>query len=411
MPAAAAMPTYLFVLPWSLLHPGGVNQAVLQLAREMQQRGLYRPVVLVADWSAVKPVWETVHGIATVRWRVRPEPSGAAPKARLALALWRLRFAPAFQRFCHEHRVAVINPHYATATAFTLQRLAAAARPPLPLVVSFHGGDVAAIERAPAPERARWRRLAGRVQAFVACSHTLARRLADALGGVAPAVVHHGLDADAFVALAGPEVPPASPRRRLLSVGPRPGRRPGDLRGQDLLLQAFARLRPAFPDLELVLVGTRPQALPTLREHAQALDVADALRLHGEVTHAQMAGFFRDASLFVLPSRHETPGLLLLEAGSFALPVVASSAGGLPEVLVDADTGRLVPTDDPAALADAIGALLADPGAACAMGRRLRDAVRSRFTWAAALDRYAVLAAAPPPSPAPALHQPAQLST
>lgn len=406
MPAAAAMPTYLFVLPWSLAHPGRVNDAVVELAREMQQRGLFRPVVLVADWSAVVPVWETVRGIATVRWRLRPETGGASPKARLAQALWRLRFAPAFQRFCAEHRVAVVNPHYATPTAFTLQRLAAAARPALPLVVSFHGADVAAIERGPAAERARWRRLAGRARAFVAGSQALARRLADALGhGVAPTVVHPGLDADAFVALAGPEVPPAAPRRRLLSVGPFA---PGDA---ERALVAFARLRPAFPDLELVLAAVPVAALPALQSQAAALGVADALRLHAEVPPPQRAGLFRDASVFVLPARQDLVGPALLEAGSFALPVVASPLGGVPELLDDGETGRLVPPDDPAALVAAIAALLADPGIACAMGHRLRAQVRSRFTWAAALDRYAALAA-PAPAAVPARGRPApQVST
>lgn len=87
--------------------------------------------------------------------------------------------------------------------------------------------------------------------------------------------------------------------------------------------------------------------------------------------------------LFVLPSRWEGFGLVLLEAMAAGRAVVASRVSAIPEVVEDGVTGLLVPPGDPAALAAAIGALLADPARRAAMGAAGRARVTTRFAPAA----------------------------
>jgi alpha-maltose-1-phosphate synthase len=111
------------------------------------------------------------------------------------------------------------------------------------------------------------------------------------------------------------------------------------------------------------------------------------------------------ATVFVCPSIYEPFGLVNVEAMACATPVVASAVGGIPEIVVEGETGNLVgftPGDDPfgspadppafaAALADRINALLADPDAAREMGRAARHRVESEFAWPAIAERTAAL--------------------
>ncbi len=70
-----------------------------------------------------------------------------------------------------------------------------------------------------------------------------------------------------------------------------------------------------------------------------------------------------------------------MEASACGLPVVAGNSGGIPDAVRDGETGFLVPPEDPAAFADAICRLLADPGAAKRMGQAGRRAVETYFNW------------------------------
>ena len=95
---------------------------------------------------------------------------------------------------------------------------------------------------------------------------------------------------------------------------------------------------------------------------------------------ADVPAFLGRTGVFVLPSRSEGLGLVAVEAMAAGRPVVASCTGGLPEVVVDGETGLLVEPEDPVALARAIRMLLADPDRAARMGAAGRQRVRERFS-------------------------------
>src|SRR5262249_1147568 len=107
--------------------------------------------------------------------------------------------------------------------------------------------------------------------------------------------------------------------------------------------------------------------------------------------HAQVARFFDRATAFCLPSRAEPFGIVLLEAGAFRLPVVATRVGGIPEIVEDRVTGLLVPPDDAGSLADALVRVLTDSDFAASAGRGLHDRVRAVFSWRRAYDAYRAL--------------------
>ncbi len=90
---------------------------------------------------------------------------------------------------------------------------------------------------------------------------------------------------------------------------------------------------------------------------------------------------FRGCTLFVLPSRQEPQGIVSLEAMACAKPVVASRVGGVPEIVLDGETGLLVPGEDASALSSALETLLADPARAQKLGAAGRERALSQFTW------------------------------
>jgi glycosyltransferase involved in cell wall biosynthesis/SAM-dependent methyltransferase len=125
----------------------------------------------------------------------------------------------------------------------------------------------------------------------------------------------------------------------------------------ELLLEAVARLAAEMPGLTLVLVGKgeTPADEQRLRQHAEALGVADRVRWLGYMDRPDLAAVMRnDADLLVLTSRTETFGVVLIEALATGMPVVATDCGGPADVVRDPVAGRLTPVDDPRALTDAI---------------------------------------------------------
>jgi glycosyltransferase involved in cell wall biosynthesis len=100
-----------------------------------------------------------------------------------------------------------------------------------------------------------------------------------------------------------------------------------------------------------------------------------------------VADLMRATDLVVLPSHREPLGLVYVEAGLLSRPVIGCNAGGTPEVILQNDTGLLVPPQDSFALATAIKTLLDNPDRARQMGRRGNDFARTEFTWEKYLTR------------------------
>lgn len=153
---------------------------------------------------------------------------------------------------------------------------------------------------------------------------------------------------------------------------------------------AFKRVRQRFPDAEYLIVGPGNGPRNRYYQSIQALVVREAIagvRIVGRVSKAELSSFYARATLFVhtaktLPDDFEASGLILLEAGLFGLPVVATRSGGIPEVIEDGASGLLVPERDPEALANAVIRLAADPVLACKLGQANRvRALERNWNW------------------------------
>jgi glycosyltransferase involved in cell wall biosynthesis len=155
--------------------------------------------------------------------------------------------------------------------------------------------------------------------------------------------IHYGLDD--LPAAWGENPPDAVSGRILLSTS-----RLVAQKGVDVAIRAL----PHLPAHTLVVLGEGPER-ERLEALAEELGVRDRVHLPGRVP--DVAAWLRRAEVYVHPARWEGFGLGVLEAMLAGLPVVASRVSSLPELVVDRETGLLVPPDDPEALAQAVASV------------------------------------------------------
>jgi glycosyltransferase involved in cell wall biosynthesis len=171
------------------------------------------------------------------------------------------------------------------------------------------------------------------------------------------------------------------PRRFVLCVA-----RLAPYKGLDLLLMAFARLLDAQPGTTLVLCG-RDQLRGALEDFAATLGIGDRVRFVGERKPDEVAALLRACDFLVHPSRRENLPLALLEAMAAGKAIVASSAGGIPELLRPGRDALIVPPNDVGALAAGMRALAGNRALRKKLGRAALERSRA-FTWERAARAY-----------------------
>lgn len=159
-------------------------------------------------------------------------------------------------------------------------------------------------------------------------------------------------------------------------------------KGFALAIEALPVVRERFPEARLVIAGEGP-AGAALNAKAARLGMAGAVELPGWIKPAEVYPAIRRATIVLVPSLGcEAFGLVALQAAQMGRPVVASRTGGLPEIVVDGETGILFEPADVAGLAAAILHLLERPELARACGRAARARALDRFTGERYLEEY-----------------------
>lgn len=154
-------------------------------------------------------------------------------------------------------------------------------------------------------------------------------------------------------------------------------------KGQAFLIQAMPRVLDAVPAARALIVG-EGELRDQLTFRARELGLSDKVILTG--FRRDIGAILANLSLFVMPSTEEGLGTAVLDALLFGLPVVGTSAGGIPEVIVDGETGLVVPPGDPDALATAMIRMLSRPDEAAEYGRRGRERVLREFSVASMVE-------------------------
>ena len=141
-------------------------------------------------------------------------------------------------------------------------------------------------------------------------------------------------------------------------------------KGGDVLLKAFQRLAPSVNAM-LHLVTNSADAV----ESRPDICVYRNVKPNSEI----LLQLFRQANIFVFPTRADCLPLAIMEAMAASLPIITTRIGALPEAVVDGETGLIVPPNDPEALTSAISQLATDPGLRAKLGSRARETALIRF--------------------------------
>jgi glycosyltransferase involved in cell wall biosynthesis len=152
-------------------------------------------------------------------------------------------------------------------------------------------------------------------------------------------------------------------------------------KGGDILLQAFGQARRILDGCRLLMITNGPisASLP--------LDGVEVIEPTWD--RQKIAAFYAEADFFVLPSRLETWGDVFLEAMAYSLPCIGIDDDAMGDIILDNQTGTLVPGDDVPALTQAMVKLFTDPSCRQAWGAAGRRRAEEYFTWDKVVDRLA----------------------
>jgi len=357
-------------------HVGGVEETVRQLAREYRRQGI-SAIILTNRWPRSLPREELYEETPVYRLALR-EPEGSL-KARVNYLLTHRVICREMFRILEKHRIDLLhvqcvssNGHYARIAKGELG---------LPLVVTTQGErtmDATQLYQRSAFMNQELRALLGEADHITACSRHTLDDMEEYWGkpfGTRASVVYNGIDPGDFDGVA----PHAAQGPYILGIG-----RLVPQKGFDVLLRAFARANIA--GWKLLIAGEGPER-DALENLLRDLGLREHAKLIGRADRSMAAALFRGCEFFVLPSRMEPLGIVNLEAMAAGKPVIASRVGGVPEIVIEGETGLLFPAENDRALAAALARLASDTALRERLGAAGRRAA-GEFTWPAIAGQY-----------------------
>ncbi len=364
LPDPAKGPRVLRII--TRLNVGGPARQAAWLHHRLPELGLIHRLVTGVEEPGEGWIDPGTAGVTEISDLRRPIDPRADRRAFLAL-----------QRLTRSWQPDLVHTHLAKAGA--LGRVAAR-RARVPATVhTFHGHVLDGYFH---PALARTfveveRRLARRTDALVAVSPEIRDELLDLGIGRPPQwrVIPVGLDLASLLA-PGPDPAAARARLGLPAAGPVVGivGRLTAIKDHATFLAAAARILETHPGVTFAVAGDGPSRADV---DAAAAKLGERVVMLGWVQ--DLPALYAALDVVALSSRNEGTPVSLIEAGAARRPVVSTRVGGVPQVVVDGETGLLVPAQDAAAFAGAVGALLDDPARAAAMGAAGRAHVRERF--------------------------------
>jgi glycosyltransferase involved in cell wall biosynthesis len=313
-----------------------------------------------------------------------PRVPDAPIKGFLAFLVYFLPTLMRLKRFLDEKAIDLVSLEYPMSYMYYFYLLKRIRR--VKLVVGIHGDDVLSLPLAPKYEQWLVKHLVRRADWLLAHSASLLTQAEQRVGPLNGnrSYIPYGIEPDRLRAesLDRTEHFILPERPYILTVAKLYNRK-----GLDVLLHAIAKLGTAVKGYSFLVVGDGPEE-QTLRLLAADLGIKDAVVFTGELQSSEIAKLYKDCEFFVLPSRSEPFGIVLLEAMVFGKAIIATKVGGIPEFVVDGYNGILVPTEDSDALAEQIKCLIDDQVLKLKIGRNSLALIEERYSYSVIIDEY-----------------------
>lgn len=368
---------FLLLVPWLPTRVGGVSEAVLGKAQALQASSHYQPYIGVVSWGPTC-VPGSIRGIPVVNVQIHDGYGKGLPLTlksflHLPFDIWN------FLNVNRRLKVDIIDsefPGIGTVLVPALMRLLNLYDGRIVLV--FHGSDLAVVEGSAALARSLWSRLLRGVDMVFACSRALADRVRNFSPQAKVHILPNGVNAEEFLDRRPLSGTVNKRIKQILHVG-----KFHHQKAQDVALAAFQILLDQGLECRLTLIGAEGPMLEQVSR--DVVRFGEKVSLFTNVPHAEIPRYMAEADVFILPSRAEAFGIVLLEAAVAGVPVAASAVGGIPELVEDGRTGLLVPSDDPQSLAEAVRKILTDAHLATALSAAAREKAMN-FTWARSVE-------------------------
>ena len=359
--------TLLMVTPYFPPGGGGLEQYVFRLASQLQRRHDWRVVVATSGDQRSPDRQEITDGLTIYRLGYIFKISNTPFDPR-----WARRLRSIVERENPDLVDAHLPvPGLADAMAHVVGST--------PFVVTYHTNTMLKGKlRFDIPiwlyERIIGHRILARAERII-CSSTAVRDFLAPYAGKS-LVIPPAVDVEEFV--------PGTPLvgRRLLFVGNLT--RAHSHKGLHYLLEALAEAPCRQAGLDVVGDG---DARPAYEEQCQRLGIGDRVRFHGRLSGTALVTRYQESYALVQPSTNDSVPTTVVEAMACGLPVIASDVGGIPSLVREGVTGRLVPPADVASLARAVAELYSDPATAIKHGQAGRAVIESHLTVQEQADR------------------------
>ena len=326
---------------------GGVEELTSKLATQYQNQG-QSVAVLTNQWPSNLSQLDEINGITVFRIPFLLPERHIRPIFRLlalnSVILIRLL------KIVREFRPEILHVICCSGNlpyAIMLSRMLGIA-----VVVTAQGEigmDAAGLYQSNAYVPRNFRKFIEQASWVTACSSNTREELLEYSRTARCAVIHNGIDMTEFeLRHDNPRL--ATGRPYVFAMG-----RHVQQKGFDVLIRAWHQLQ--LQDFDLVIGGSGTDT-EMLQELIHELKLEDSVHLIGRLDRNGVVSHLQHATCFVLPSRHEPFGIVVLEAMAARTPVIATAVGGVPEFVTDGVNGRLVPSDNVNAMAQALQELI-----------------------------------------------------
>jgi glycosyltransferase involved in cell wall biosynthesis len=377
--------SWYFVLPWELRHAGGVNEVVRRLYAQFDRSDDISPIIVQLS-DTLSPVQIGPDGRKNCRLRLRAPWGTERPFRHAVSYIVHLICTIKSISSILGGKDGVVNVHYPTIQAFTIVLCRTLRLIRAPVILSVHGTDVRSAIESRGLNRCLMKWIFSNADTITAPSNALARDVVR----FAPAavsrvrVVPNGIDLECL-----DEV--------LQSLGD--SRSDDELtianvsafetnKGVDVLVRAFSLVRAETRNVRLVVAGRKGDQLESIKRIADDLGVSTSCEFHVDMEHRECLKLIAGADVFVVASRVESFGIVLLEAGALGVPIVTTWVDGIREVIPSSGYAQLVDADDPVGMAAAISQVLREPAQCRESQRRLRARIVERYQWAQISQRF-----------------------